>query len=109
MTLLQKLKELKSLAHAEAKEIFPFLQLEILLYSYSAHGERLNDGSDDEVGKLSKSNIDNAVAMLRAEYPETSKIELEFIYRGCDTMQELQDGYTDIADIVNGGMTVWVG
>lgn len=107
MTLLQELKELKTQAYSEAKEIFPFLQLEVLLYAYPENGERLNDGSDDEVGPLTKSNLDTAIASLRDEYPEAAEIHLEFVYRGCDTMQELQDGYTDFADIIDSSMVVW--
>jgi len=67
----------------------------------------LNDGVDDEVGQLTKSNLDAAIASLIKDYPSAAEISLTFVYRGCGTMQELQDGYTDFADIVDSSMIVW--
>jgi len=98
MTLLQQLKELRKEGYAEAKKVYPFIRCEALLYIYDRKNTRLNDGIDHEVSPLTKANLASHIDYIRTAYPNADEINLEFVFRGADTMQEFEESCGELVD-----------
>lgn len=98
MTQLQELKAVKSEVFAEAKEMFPFVSIDMVFSVYGKDGNKLNDGGFEELRKLTKGELDKEIEYFKAHYPDLEYIDLDFVPRGADTMEEFSDGYKEIVD-----------